>query len=509
MFRFLSKIRKFVDGDFAIILSIFAFFLYFSISLLKHYFLQTNAFDLGIFSQTVWKFSKFDFFAFNSIREKIALGDHLDLILIPFAIIKIPFFFIKTSTFLLFLQSLFLAIGSVGIYKFSRIFFDKSISYFFQFLFLFLPGTQTAMLFDFHTLTISATIFPWLFWSLFSKEISEKKSKFLIFILTILILFCREDQGIVLSLFFFSTAIFQKNWRLLSLSFFSGIFSIFAIFFIIPKIFGSGYIYDSMYSGGFSQVLEITIFKPNLFLQEITNSSVKIEFLTYFLIFGGAFLVFVPEFFPLFLILIAQKLLTKYESTWGLKFHYSSIFSPFLILIIVLSFNRLKNFFYEIYLSLSLLIIKIFHKVLNFQNFFKIFSKSFSISLLVFFFFFSFSFRSQIFLDLNLSLSKIFITKTSATESNFFKSIDKIIPKNSSVSTQSNLVPHFSERNKVYLFPDGIFFAEFIVLSNTNGESYVWPLSPTEKDKLTRELIQDPRFSVLFVDDDFLILKKV
>ncbi|GAB4141552.1 MAG: DUF2079 domain-containing protein [Patescibacteria group bacterium] len=503
--------KKFLDSWFVAFLAVSVFIFYATLSILKHLFLQTNAFDLGIFSQTLWKFSQGDFFAFNSVREKIALGDHLDLILIPLAILKIPFFFISSSMFLLIIQAFFLSIGGIAIYKFSRIFFAKNLSVFFQFLFYFLVGTQSAMLFDFHTLTLSASIFPWLIWSVFDSSQNSQTRKTNILVFTILILLCREDQGLILSAFFLSSSIFLKEKNLLLLLFFSTFFSIFAIFFVIPQIFGSGYIYDSMYKDGFIEVIE-KILKPNEFLIEISNAKQKTEFILYFLIFGGIFLSLTPEFLPLFILLFAIKNLTNFESTWGLKFHYASIFSPFIILTFILGLSRISFFLNEIFLSTLKFFIQIFHKPIDFKNV-KIFSKkvqnSLSIGFFAIFIFLSFNFRSPIFEETNKIFSEIFITKTIATESNFFRSADKIIPKSSSISTQSNLVPHFSERNKVFLFPDGIEIAEYIVLSNENGGSYVWPISPTEKDKLTRELIQNPNFKVLFIDDDFLILKRV
>ena len=86
-----------------------------------------------------------------------------------------------------------------------------------------------------------------------------------------------------------------------------------------------------------------------------------------------------------------------------------------------------------------------------------------------------------------------------------------IIKSGETVSLQSNLVPHFLEKNKVFLFPYGLEEAKYIILStkNTREASYFWPIAPEERNAYIAKLSQSPDWKVSFLSQDYIVFEKV
>jgi uncharacterized membrane protein len=82
-----------------------------------------------------------------------------------------------------------------------------------------------------------------------------------------------------------------------------------------------------------------------------------------------------------------------------------------------------------------------------------------------------------------------------------------MVPATASVSAQSALVPHLSERHEIYLFPSGSMSAQFIVL-DTFGE--LFPFDVTNDYVITvHQLIASGTFAVLFAANGFLVLERI
>ncbi|MFH1841117.1 MAG: DUF2079 domain-containing protein, partial [Candidatus Shapirobacteria bacterium] len=54
--------------------------LYSTLSILRHNHFQSGGFDLGLYDQTVWLYSRFKT-PYNTVKDRLALGDHLNLTL--------------------------------------------------------------------------------------------------------------------------------------------------------------------------------------------------------------------------------------------------------------------------------------------------------------------------------------------------------------------------------------------------------------------------------------------
>jgi len=81
-----------------------------------------------------------------------------------------------------------------------------------------------------------------------------------------------------------------------------------------------------------------------------------------------------------------------------------------------------------------------------------------------------------------------------------------LIPPEAAVSAQSNLVPHLSQREAIYLFPyPQTAKAEYIIL-DTQGEKY--PLDAGEYEKFLNALLSSPRHDLVSEIQGFLLFRR-
>jgi hypothetical protein len=82
------------------------------------------------------------------------------------------------------------------------------------------------------------------------------------------------------------------------------------------------------------------------------------------------------------------------------------------------------------------------------------------------------------------------------------------IPPDASVSAQSNLVPHVSNRHYVYLFPYQAHQAEYVLLDQT-GELYPLDTMPAVYKADVASMLADPHYSVVANKDGYLLLQRL
>jgi hypothetical protein len=82
----------------------------------------------------------------------------------------------------------------------------------------------------------------------------------------------------------------------------------------------------------------------------------------------------------------------------------------------------------------------------------------------------------------------------------------RMIPPMASVSAQSQLVPHVSERRAIYLFPYASDSAEYIFL-DTTGDIYPY-YAVTEYEHAVKVVLSRGHYGILASEDGFLLLKR-
>jgi uncharacterized membrane protein len=379
--------------------------LFSALSLLRHEHFQSGGFDLGVYDQTIWKYSRF-LSPYNTIKDRFILGDHLNLT-IPFLA---PLFWLwEDVRVLLLFQAFWLSFSSLAIYKLCRLRkFSPLTSFNLSFLYSLFYGIQFAVFFDFHAVIIGVGLISWLVYFL------ESKQKKLFWLSLALLLLTQENMGLALAslgLFYF----FKKEYRSLSIAFILGGL---AWSLLAAKIIAS---FSPVV--GFQYWPELSL-DPLKIGQEFFNAEEK----RLVWLYSFSWFSFLPLLSPgavLAVVLnLAQYFVTgpEFARMWSPFMHHRAILAPFLVLG-VLDVLRLlerikKRWFKPRYVSILMIII--------------------AIGLQYFFHF-----------PLNKLSKPIYWQSESWMDDN--RALFQFIPKEASLATQQSLVPHLSHRQEIYI----------------------------------------------------------
>lgn len=188
---------------FLLIWVIFLSTAYSTLSLLRHNHFQSGAFDLGIYDQAIWQYSRFQY-PYNTVKERFILGDHLTLTLPLLA----PLFWIwDDASILLIFQAFFISCSAVAIYKLAQ---NRKLPNFaaltLSILYSLFFGVQYGVYFDFHPIIIGVGLIAWF---LYVFEAGKKKIAVILFTL---ILLTQENLGIAIASVGFYY-LFNQNFR--------------------------------------------------------------------------------------------------------------------------------------------------------------------------------------------------------------------------------------------------------------------------------------------------------
>lgn len=80
-----------------------------------------------------------------------------------------------------------------------------------------------------------------------------------------------------------------------------------------------------------------------------------------------------------------------------------------------------------------------------------------------------------------------------------------MIPPTASVSTQSSLAPHLSERTSIYLFPYGLNYANYVFLDVTSDP---YPYSTQDYPGVVKSLLLHGNYGLVAAQDGYILLKR-
>jgi uncharacterized membrane protein len=375
--------------------------LYSLLALVRHNAFQSGGFDLGIFDQAVWQYSRFQY-PYNTVKERFILGDHLTLNL---PLLSPLFWFYDDVRMLLVFQAAAVALAGAGIFLLSQKRLKTTfVSFSVMFAFYLFYGVQYAIYFDFHPIVYGMTLLVFLALAV------ENNNRFWTAFLIILTLTTQENMGIALlalSLFY----LVRRDKRLtgLTLGLCGLIYTLLA-----------GEIIAFLSPVGFQYQPEIVI-NPLTVLRRFTDTPEKLEVWKYTLFSYG----FLPFFYPpavmgVFLDMY-QYLATgqAFSRMWSPFMHHRIMLSPILAIGTIELLNFLKG---------PKLLMKI---------------------LAVYLVLFSIAVQYYFHLPLN-KLSKQEYWKREAWMDQAQKLFAKI-PQAATLATQQNFVPHLSHRQQIYL----------------------------------------------------------
>ncbi len=381
-----------------IILSI----LYATLSIVRHNHFQSGGFDLGLYDQSVWQYSRLEW-PYNTVKERFILGDHLTLTLPLLA----PLFWLWNDVrMLLIFQAVWISISTYAIYKlclhrkFSEI-TSASVSVIYSLFY----GIQAAIFFDFHPVVIAVGLIAWLV--LFMETKREK----LFWLTLILLLLTQENMGIAL-ISLAAIYFWKKQYRKISVAF--------VAIGIAWSVVSSKVI--AYYSPiGFQYLPQIST-NPIEMFKEFFDSEEKRQVWLYSFSWFSFLPLLSPGAILAVIIDLAQYFVTgpEFARMWSPLMHHRAILAPFLTLGMLDALAFLKK------------------KRLNPQ-------KIAIIALII-------AFGVQFYFHFPLNkLSKVAYWKNEPWMKDTNELLAKV-PNDASVATQQSLVPHLSHRKEIYLF---------------------------------------------------------
>ncbi|MEW6104510.1 MAG: DUF2079 domain-containing protein, partial [bacterium] len=471
--------------------------IYSYLSIIQYNGFHTGHWDLAGFDQAIW----------NTIQGRILdttmyghnfLGEHFS----PMLLILAPFYLIwQDPRMLLFLQSLFLGLGAIPVFLIAK---DKLkhnlLSLSFSFAYLFHPFISRVNLFEFHEICLAP------FFLLFTFYFLQRRIWLLYFIFFFFSLMVKEDVSLIITALGIYS-FFKTNKRIGIITFIIGIFwAYLSVSVLIPYIRKAtetgawketyGYFGRLGLGESLSEIIKNLILKPQNTLKMLFLPANEKLATIILLVLPCGFLSILSPVLLIALLEIILHFMAGWDAQYLLAWHYSAPIFPFAIV---------SGIYGLFFLSRRLKI------------------PSFSFSLLMLTtsilsnYYFSFSALNLVFHNPSYYLYDVNNHKTILSfpqkeklkiyyqlkkKWSLFKTIIYLIPKDSSISVEDNLLAHFSQRQtSLYVFPN-FQDAEYVVLNVHDFGNWILRWEKYENYKKGMDLIQkDSRFQVFFKDE--------
>jgi len=445
--------------------------IYAAYSCLRHWHFGSSGFDLGIFDQAIWHYSRFEAPQGTIRIIPNLLGDHFHPILTLLA----PLYWIWSSPYaLLIFQAFCFASAVLPIWLFSKKRLGSVPAYLIAISYALFWGVQNAIAFDFHEIALAV---PLIAWSIYF--IDQKKWRWF-FGAILLLLLVKEDQALLVVFFGIYLLTQKQYWRGLVTALSGTIWFLLATKVFIPYFAGNaGYTYwtYTQFGPDLASSLRSVITNPVHVFEVLFSSTTKLA-TGWRLFYPFALFSFFSPLLILTIPLILERFLSNVPHFWLQVFHYSATISPVLAMSAADGLSRLSRFV----------------KIDRFRR-----QLTLVLSLLI--------------LGLNVRLlPKLPLWRL--TDPGFYRpSISDIagrealrfIPKESSVLAQDGIIPHLSQRANIYTLQEGAPLADYIITSSSVSP---WPYKDEAEINLalTRALSSD--YEQIFSKDGWTVLKK-
>jgi len=413
----IKRPKYFLLGTLIFFFLAFAFY-----SVMKHMKLESNAYDLGIFTQAMYKFSHLDF-SENTVRAIENLwGDHFHPILVPFSF---PLWLYPKAETIVVIQALMVCLGGIPLYLIARdILKNKIAAVLVVGAYLFFVGIQKAIDFDFHEISLMPAFFFTTFYLMLRKNWKWY------FISLIPLLAVKEDVSILVVFLGLYLIIFKRKWLVgLATLLIGGAWFYIATAVIIPKLAAAGFIYFeySVLGATPKAALMSLITNPLHALYAMYNHPFKANTVWAFLSSFG----FLPLLSPAALFMAIP---TMGEVMWNDSiyrwqgFHYGASTAPILAIATIYGIYNINFVFGKYFKKDSTVIfLALFALICSFvvsQNDRTVFERL----------------MEPGFYKVPSALGDI-------------KELGKEIPRDAHLSTQTNIVPQFAARDFIYGYP--------------------------------------------------------
>jgi len=461
---------------------------------LRHYNFQTQAWDLGIFDQVVWNISRGN--GMSTTLEFVQ--NHFAVHMSPILFLLAPGYLVFPSPyFLLILQTIALALGAWPLYLLAKkVLFVKSstsdkIPLAITTAYLLYPSLHWVNWFDFHPIAFLVPAFLAAFY------FAEKRRWGLMSLFLILAASAQEDAVLVVA-FFGIYLIFKKEWKIgLTIFLLSILYFLLSIKFIMPY-FGGGLLRIDRYAqlgGSFSEIAKNFFIHPSLFISTIFQWQ-KLIYL-FWLFLPVAFLpLLAPREWILLIPGIAQNLLTNYAPQFASAYQYDSALIAGIFIAAIYGLKKAIGLFagFAAATPRAPTALRRSREESKKTNGFLVIGLA-TIVLLAFFIrspISPFNFPAELF-------------KKSEQTYAFQKMIERV-PENASVAAHTQIVPHLSQREKIYMLGYEPALEPDIIL--IDGSDYFGFGSPEFFASHIQKYADSGKYSVEILNNRYYILKK-
>lgn len=301
----------------------------------RHNRFGSSAFDLGIFDQTVWHYSRFEVGPNTVKGMPNLLGDHFHPVLGLLA----PLYWVwSDARILLVAQAVLLAVSSLPLHAFARDTVGGRAALALQSAYLLSWPVVAGALFDFHELAFAPLFVAIALWALLSRNIVVYSMSI------VLLLLVKEDMALIA--IGIGVVAFTRGSRHLGIATITiaAVWAIFVVEVVIPAIAGRDYTYAATIGGNDGSPLAAiswVITHPAASLSRLVDEPEK---LTLLLLLGGTF-AGVSLFSPIALAIVpalVPRLLSDNPAHWATGFHYSLPIAPVLAFAAADGLRRLR-----------------------------------------------------------------------------------------------------------------------------------------------------------------------
>jgi uncharacterized membrane protein len=467
-----------------------------ALTILKHQAFQTTAFDLGTMDQAIWNTTQGRLLQVTiQPGVNIRLAGHVEPILL---LISLLYLLHSDPRVLLAVQSVVVALGALPVYLLAKERLDSDVAALvFAASFLLFPALEAANMFDFHGVTLAATFLAFAFY--YARR-ERGLVPFVIFV--VLTMSCREDMSllvVMMGLYLIlkwrglreqgslrnPLTIDGDNWPLGVVTLVMGVSWFAVALFVIPSHFSTsgqhsqwdryGYLGESSL-----EMLRTLLFRPDIVLPQLLTR----ENLHYMLglLSPVAFLsLLAPQVLLLGLPTLVMNLLSTYTPMHTLgPFHYAAPLVPFFIISSVYGTALLSRVLAPRIGVAQGRMVKVLSCLVLIASLVMHYDQG----------------SSPLAADFKMTV----VTVHQRLAERFFDEI----PANAAVSAQSRLVPHLSQRERIYMFPR-IEDAEYVLFDVTTDS---WPIHPNDQWRLYRSLVDEEGFGVLAAKDGYVLLRR-
>jgi uncharacterized membrane protein len=312
------------------------------LSLQRHAAFETNGFDLGNVNQALWNTAHGRFLQFTNMAP---VDSRLALHVEPILLLLVPFYWLVPDgpRFLLAGQAVVVGLGAWPLFLIARRRLGPTAGLMMGLAYLLLPTLESAVLYDFHAVTLAPTFL------LFAVNFVDVRrwSGYILF--SLLAAACKEEMGLTVAMLGLFIALWRRHWRIGGLTLLAGLAWFWLAVFVVQPRFspvGSNVQLDRYLWLGDSPgaVLATFVRQPGLVWDHVWNQANLAGYLGGLLWPTAWLSLLAPLAWLPALPSLAVNLLSDNPFTWRLEsFHYGAPLAPFVLLATVFGAERLAN----------------------------------------------------------------------------------------------------------------------------------------------------------------------